>query len=66
MTLSNNIKQIRWEKGLSLRQLEKLSGVDHSTIGKIENEEVSPTQDIMIAISKGLNKRTTDVFNLDW
>jgi transcriptional regulator with XRE-family HTH domain len=66
MTSLNNIKQLRWEQNLTLRQLSKLSGVDYSTISKIENHLVSPTQINILLISKGFRLKTALVFNMDW
>lgn len=66
MVILNNIKQLRWEQNLTLRQLAKLSGVNYSTISNIENGQTSPTQKVALAICRGLNKEVIDVFNLDW
>jgi transcriptional regulator with XRE-family HTH domain len=64
--LLNNIYEIRQELGISLRKLEKLSGVDYSSINLIENGIVYPTQINMLKISRGLNKETHEVFDLTW
>jgi transcriptional regulator with XRE-family HTH domain len=66
MKLLNNIKQIRWDLNLNLRDLEKLSGVSNSTISKIENGLMIPTQLTMLKISRALNKETNEVFELNW
>ena len=62
----NNIKQIRWDNNITLRQLEKLSGVDFTTINNIENGYEIPTQIVMLKICRGLNMKTSSVFELDW
>ena len=36
-------KKIRLNSNITLRQLEAMSGIGHSTISRIENEEISPT-----------------------
>lgn len=51
---------------MSVRALAKLSGVGCSTVSKIENGEMNPTQITMLKISRGLKMNTEDVFNLDW
>lgn len=66
MTVLNRIKQLRWEKNLSLTELSILSGVHESTIGRIEKGEVIPTQITMMRISRGLKEDTSIVFNLNW
>lgn len=66
MKVLNNIKQIRYERGISLRQLAKSSGVGFTTISKIENGYVIPTQLTMISIARGLKMDVTEVFDLDW
>lgn len=38
--MKNNLKKTRWENGLSVLQLSKISGVSHSQITKIENGDV--------------------------
>lgn len=38
-----NLRELRLEKGYTVRDLEKLSGVSHSHISMIENGERMPT-----------------------
>lgn len=66
MNVLNTVKLIRWERGLSLRELSKASGVSYSTIYKVENFIVIPNQLTMLKISKGLSLEVPKVFNLDW
>lgn len=61
----NNLKQIRWERNLSTRDLEKICGVSHSMISKIENGQTYPTQVVMLLICGGLKLRMEDVFIID-
>lgn len=35
-TMQNNIREIRTRKGISIRQLEKLTGIPRSTLSKVE------------------------------
>lgn len=62
----NNIKLIRYEKGLTLRDLERLTGLNHGTISRIENGFTIPTQTTMMQIARGLKMDVSEVFNLDW
>lgn len=66
MRVLNRIKEIRFERELSLRELERCSGVNYTTISKVENGYESPTQITMIAIARGLDMAVNEVFNLDW
>ena len=66
MTKLNRIKRIREEKGLTTRDLQKLTGLNHGTISRIENGFTIPTQITMVRISKALKMDVDEVFNLDW
>lgn len=62
----NRIKHIRKELKLTVRELEELSGINHSTITKVENGDIIPTQLTMLMLAKGLNLRVHEVFILDY
>ncbi len=49
------LRQIRQARNLSLRDLERLSGVDYSSISKIETGDVEPRLNTIIKIAKALN-----------
>lgn len=61
-----NIWQIRTEKDISLAKLEKISGIPHSTLHRIENEEISPTLDRLEQIAKALEVKITDLFESEY
>ena len=42
-----------------------MTGLSHSTISRIENNEVSPTFDSMIRISKALHMKVWEIFYYD-
>ena len=42
-----NLRELRKQNNLSIYELERLSGVDKSTISRIENNEMIPTVLIM-------------------
>lgn len=60
------IWNVRTEKGYTLLELSKKSGIGKSTINNIENGKVSPTlfQPEMIAIA--MNVRITDLFDSEY
>lgn len=55
--------QARTNKGLTLHQLAKLTGISKSTLNNIENGVTSPTLKQLEAIAIALNMRITDLFN---
>jgi transcriptional regulator with XRE-family HTH domain len=62
MKVLNHVKKIRKERGLSLRDLERISGVGHSTISKVENGMVYPNQLTIIQISTALKMEAQELF----
>lgn len=58
--------EARTEKGLTLMQLAKLSGIGKSTINNIENGKVSPTLFQIETIAIALEMRITDLFDSDY
>ncbi len=54
---------VRTQKGYTLKQLEKLSGVSKSTIDNIENGITSPTLYQLELLAKALDVKITDLFD---
>lgn len=50
-----NLRRLRLEKGYTVRDLERFSGVSHSHISMIENGERTPTIDIVCKLCRALN-----------
>ena len=57
------LKQIRIRKGLSLRQVEYMTGISHSALSRIENEEVDVGMTVLEEIAKGLHIRISDLYD---
>ena len=55
--------EARTQKGYTLKQLEKLSGVSKSTIDNIENGITSPTLFQLELLAKALEVKITDLFD---
>lgn len=55
-----------YEKNLSIRQVEIMTGVSKSTINRIMNGEVSPTADTLEHLAKGLKIRISDLIESDY
>lgn len=54
--------QIRDKKGVSLRKLERMTGISKSTLHNIENRKKSPTLDELEVIAKALKCAMTDLY----
>ncbi len=54
-TLANNARTLRKERDLSLDELSRASGLSISTLSKIENRQISPTFDTLVALATGLD-----------
>jgi len=54
--VGRQLRHLRADLGLSLRQLSDRVGVAPSTIQKIENNQISPTFGTMVKIARGVNK----------
>ncbi len=60
---SENLKRLREERGLTLDQAAKLSGVSKSMLAQIERGVTSPTISTIWKISNGLKVRFTDLMS---
>lgn len=60
------LSQIMYDKNLSVRQVEIITGVSKSTINRIMNGEVSPTVDTLERLAKGLRVRISDLIESDY
>lgn len=60
------LKEVRKRRRLSLRQLEIMTGVPRSTLSRIENEESSPTLEMIEEIAKGMHMKITDLFQSEY
>lgn len=56
------IKEIRKQKGITQKQLAKISGVSASEIGYIENNERQPTLLTMCRLAKALKVSISELF----
>lgn len=54
--------QRRTEKGYSIRELSKYSGISKSTINRIENGKISPTVNTVEILAKALGCTFFDMF----
>lgn len=59
-------KQARKEKGLTLMELQSLTGIGKTTLNNIENNKVYPTTLELEKIARALNVRINDLFESDY
>ena len=52
--------------GLSLRQLEALTGISRTTLNNIENGLVSPTLQELETIARALDMKISELYNSDY
>lgn len=57
---------VRNEKGVSLRELSKLTGIGKSTLQRLENGEVYPRMDAMEKIAIALDVKISDLYESDY
>ena len=60
----NNIAEMRKKKGLTIRQLEYKTGISKSTLSRIENNETKLYLELLEKISKALDCRVQDLFDI--
>lgn len=56
---------VRNEKGVSLRELSKMTGIGKSTLQRFENGEVYPRMDAMEKIAAALDVKIGDLYESD-
>lgn len=61
MKLSEKIKQIRKEKGISQRELGRQIGMSGQMISKIEGDSTTPSLETLVKISTALGVKVTDL-----
>lgn len=63
MRIIIKVYNVRSQKRLTLRQLEKKSGVSFSAINLIENGQRSPTLETLRLLAEALNVSVKDLFD---
>ncbi|MCM3360375.1 helix-turn-helix domain-containing protein [Niallia sp. MER TA 168] len=62
INISEKLRSIRIDKGLSTKELELISGVSVTTISRIESNTQSPTIETLLKITQALDISLTDLF----
>lgn len=58
-TIADRLKEAREKKGITLRELSELTGINTSNISRIERGEVSPNLDTLQNLCKALGLKLT-------
>ena len=61
--LARKARRLRTAAGLTLQELSDSSGVSQSALSKIENGQLSPTYEKILALAKGLGVDVAELFN---
>lgn len=64
ITIKYKIRDIREEKGITLRELERISKISKSELSNIERNKTDPTLRTLIMIAYGLNVEITELFEV--
>lgn len=65
MKVIYKLYDIRTEQNLTVRELEKLSGVGKTTINRIENGTGNPTVEVICKLAMALNCSPYDLFYME-
>lgn len=60
--LGKRLRQLRRDRGLTLEDAGRLTGLAASTLSKIENDQMSPTFDVVQKLAAGFDIDITDLF----
>lgn len=60
------LKQVRVQKNMSLRELEKKSGISKTHLNYIELQEKEPTISTLLRIAKALDVSINDLYEVKW
>ena len=60
------LKQIRQEKGMTLKKLSERSGVSTSHISDIENNYKMPSLIVVVKLAKALDVGVADLYKVIW
>ena len=67
MAVTNNIREIREQRGIYQDDLAAAIGYSTKTVGRIERGDSTPSAEFMLRISKYFNMLVEDVFHVeDW
>jgi len=63
MKIGKSIKEIRKEKEISQNKLSQLAKLNRGYVYKLENDQISPTIDMLERLAKALQIKVSDIIN---
>ena len=66
LKLLNNLEELRKQAGLTQQELSEMAGVSRKSINAIENGIYVPSTVLALKISKTLQCKVEDIFQLPW
>lgn len=57
---------IMYERNLTARQVEIMTGISKSTVSRIANNQIVPRLDTLEELAKGLNIKISDLYESDF
>jgi len=62
MKIGSTIKRLRKQKGMTLKDMAKLTGVQEATLSRIENDKMDGSLNVYILIAGGLDLKLSELF----
>lgn len=59
------IRELRRSKNISLRELEKLTGISKGHLSKIEREDVDPSLSTLVRIATALKVKVEELYKIE-
>ena len=65
MVVTNNIREIREQRGIYQNDLAAAIGFSTKTVGRVERGDGAPSAEFMLRVSKYFNMLVEDVFHVE-
>jgi len=62
MKIGSTIKRLRKRKGMTLKQMSKITGIQVATLSRIENDKMDGSLNVYILIAGGLDLKLSELF----
>ena len=62
MKIGNTIKRLRKQKGMTLKQMSKITGIQSATLSRIENDKMEGGLNTYMLIAGGLDLKLSQLF----
>jgi len=62
MKIGNTIKRLRKQKGMTLKDMAKITGIQEATLSRIENDKMDGSINTFMLIAGGLDLKLSELF----